>query len=50
MAKGDVHTSKQGDRWVNKAEGNDRASNTATTKARAKSKGREMAKERGSSM
>jgi Uncharacterized protein conserved in bacteria (DUF2188) len=47
MAKGDIHTSKQGDRWVNKAEGNDRASNTATTKAQAQSKGREMAKERG---
>lgn len=29
MAKGAIHTSKQGDHWVNKAEGNERASNSA---------------------
>lgn len=43
---GDIHTSKQGDVWVNKAEGNTRASNTAATKAEAQAKGREMAIER----
>lgn len=41
MAKGDIHTSKHGDRWVNKAEGNVRASNSARTKAAAQAKGRE---------
>ncbi len=47
MANGDIHTSKQGDRWVNKAEGNQRASNSAPTKAAAQALGREMAIERG---
>ncbi|USI88388.1 DUF2188 domain-containing protein [Rhodococcus pyridinivorans] len=47
MAEGDIHTSKQGDKWVNKAEGNSRASNSAPTKAEAQAKGREMAIERG---
>lgn len=47
MAKGDIHTSKQGDKWVNKAEGNTRASNSASTKADAQAQGREMAVERG---
>ena len=47
MANGDIHTSKQGDHWVNKAEGNQRASNTAPTKAAAQALGREMAIERG---
>lgn len=46
MSKGDIHTSKQGDRWVNKAEGNARASNSAPTKGEAQAKGREMAIER----
>jgi Uncharacterized protein conserved in bacteria (DUF2188) len=46
MTKGDIHTSKQGDRWVTKAEGNVRASNSAPTKAAAQAKGREMAIER----
>jgi hypothetical protein len=46
MAKGDIHTSKQGDLWVNKAEGNVQASNSAPTKAAAQAKGREMAIER----
>ena len=40
MAEGDIHTSKQGDRWVNKAEGNQRASNSAPTKAEAQATGR----------
>lgn len=35
MPKGDIHTGKQGDRWVNKAEGNVRGSNSALTKAAA---------------
>lgn len=47
MSKGDIHTSKHGDRWVNKAEGNERASNTAPIKAEAQAKGRDMAIERG---
>lgn len=47
MGKGDIHTSKQGDRWVNKAEGNSRASSSSSTKAEAQAKGREMAIERG---
>lgn len=46
MTKGDVHTSKQGDKWGNKVEGNERASNTAPTKEEAQSKGREMAADR----
>lgn len=46
MTKGDIHTSKQGDRWVNKVEGNVRASNSAGTKAAAQAKGRQMAIER----
>lgn len=47
MTKGDIHTTKHDDSWVNKAEGNQRASNTAPTKAEAQAKGREMAIERG---
>jgi hypothetical protein len=47
MAEGDIHTRKQGDRWVNKAEGNQRASNSAPTKAEAQAAGREMAIDRG---
>lgn len=47
MAEGDIHTSKQGDRWVNKPEGNQRASNSATTKAEAQAEGRRMAIGRG---
>jgi hypothetical protein len=47
MAKGDIHTSKQGDRWVNKAEGNERTSNSASTKAEAQAQGRQMAVDRG---
>jgi len=33
MAEGDIHTSKQGDHWVNKVEGNQRASNSASMRA-----------------
>jgi hypothetical protein len=47
MAEGDIHTSKSGGRWVNKAEGNQRASNSAPTKAEAQAEGRRMAIERG---
>ena len=47
MATGDIHTSKNGDRWVNKAEGNQRATNSASTKAEAQTSGREMAIDRG---
>lgn len=46
MTKGDIHTSKQGDRWVNRAEGNERASNSARTKAEAEAEGRRMAIDR----
>jgi hypothetical protein len=47
MTTGDVHTSKHGDKWVNKAEGNTRASDTAETKAEAQASGRDMARDRG---
>jgi uncharacterized protein DUF2188 len=47
MAKGDIHTVKHGDRWVNEVEGGKRASNSASTKAEAQAKGREMAIDRG---
>ena len=47
MSKGDIHTVKHGDDWANRAEGNERVSNTAPTKAEAQAKGREMATERG---
>lgn len=47
MSTGDIHTGKHGDGWANKAEGNERASNMAPTKAEAQAKGREMARERG---
>lgn len=48
MSNGDVHTSHQGDRWVNKVEGNQRASNSAPTKAEAQAMGRDLAINRGS--
>jgi hypothetical protein len=47
MTSGDVHTSKDGDKWVNKAEGNTRASDSAPTKAEAQASGRDMARDRG---
>lgn len=47
MSKGDVHTVQHGDGWANRVEGNQRVSNTASTKAEAQSKGRDMALDRG---
>ncbi|MCX4098032.1 DUF2188 domain-containing protein [Nocardia sp. alder85J] len=47
MAKGDIETYYEGGVWKNRPEGNNRASNTAGTKAEAQAKGREMAIERG---
>ncbi len=47
MSKGDIHTVKHGDGWANRAEGNERVSNTAAIKAEAQAEGREMAIERG---
>lgn len=47
MAEGDIHTVKRDDRWVNEVEGGKRASNSATTKAEAQARGREMAIDRG---
>lgn len=47
MSKGDIHTVKHGDGWANRVEGNERVSNTASTKAEAQAKGREMSIERG---
>ncbi len=47
MAKGDIHTVKRDDHWVNEVEGGQRASNSAPIKSDAQAKGREMAIERG---
>lgn len=47
MAEGDIHTVTHGTGWANRAEGNDRVSNTAPTKEVAQALGREMAIERG---
>jgi Uncharacterized protein conserved in bacteria (DUF2188) len=47
MAKGDIHTVPHGDGWANRVEGNERVSNTATTKAEAQAAGRDMARDRG---
>jgi len=47
VSKGDIHTIKHGDGWANRAEGNDRVSNTAPTKAEAQERGRDMAIDRG---
>lgn len=33
VSKGDIHTVKHGDGWANRAEGHERVSNTAPTKA-----------------
>jgi Uncharacterized protein conserved in bacteria (DUF2188) len=43
MTQGDVHPVHRDGRWFNKVEGNQRASNSADTKAEAQAKGREMA-------
>lgn len=47
MAKGDIETYNEGDKWKNRAQGSKRASNTFDTKADAQAKGREMAIDRG---
>ena len=47
MAEGDIHTMWDGDKWVNKVEGGQRASNSGATKDPVQDKGREMARERG---
>jgi hypothetical protein len=47
MAKGDIHTVPHGDGWANRVEGNERVSNTASTKAEAQAEGRDMAIRRG---
>jgi hypothetical protein len=47
MAKGDIHTVKRGNRWVNEVEGGRRTSNSSPTKSQAQSSGREMAITRG---
>jgi hypothetical protein len=47
MSKGDIHTVKHDDGWANRAEGNERVSNTAATKAEAQAEGRDMAIKRG---
>lgn len=46
MAKGDIETYYEDGQWKNRPQGNERASNTAETKAEAQAKGREMAIER----
>lgn len=46
MAKGDVETYYEDGCWKNRVQGNERASNTADTKAEAQTKGREMAVDR----
>lgn len=46
MTKGDIETYNEGGVWKNRAQGNERASNTARTKAEAEAAGRQMAKDR----
>ncbi|WP_445152213.1 DUF2188 domain-containing protein [Baekduia sp. Peel2402] len=47
MSNSNIHTVPHGDGWANRVEGSQRVSNTASTKAEAQAKGREMAIERG---
>jgi hypothetical protein len=47
MPKADIHTVPHDGGWANRAEGNERVSNTAPTKAEAEAEGRRMAIERG---
>ena len=47
MAKGDIETYYEDGKWKNRAQGNDRASNTHDTKASAQATGRDMAIARG---
>ncbi len=44
---GNIETYYQDGTWKNRAQGNQRASNTFNTRAEAQAKGREMARERG---
>ena len=46
MAKGDVHTSfdDESKKWVNRREGNDRASSVHSTAAEASARGQELAR------
>lgn len=43
MSKGDIETYHEDGQWKNRAQGNDRASNTHSTKAEAEAVGRDMA-------
>lgn len=47
MAEGDIHTMWDGEKWINKVEGGQRASNSGSTKEPVQDKGRDMARERG---
>jgi hypothetical protein len=47
MAKGDIETYYEDGQWKNRPQGNDRASNTADTKAEAEVEGRRTAIDRG---
>ena len=47
MAKGDIETYHEDGVWNNRAQGGQRASNTAETKAEAQATGRQMAIDRG---
>lgn len=46
MAKGDIETYHEDGVWKNRVQGNQRASNTAPTKAEARAVGRDMAVDR----
>jgi len=46
MAKGDIHTSWDGSKWINKVEGGERASNSGPRKTDVQATGREMAIDR----
>lgn len=46
MAKGDIHTMWDGEKWVNKVEGAMRASNSGPVKEDVQLKGRQMAIDR----
>lgn len=50
MATGDVHTTWNADsgKWVNRREGNERASSTHDTKAEASARGQDLARNTGS--
>jgi Uncharacterized protein conserved in bacteria (DUF2188) len=47
MAQGDIHTSWDGEKWVNKVEGGKRASNSGPRKKDVQAVGRGMAIDRG---